>query len=102
MKGMIEQMMEDGVVYSGEVRFEEVERVFRDVCRKADEGRRNYVKELDKKSGGSREYLADRSKELGKEVPMELALLFSPYLNPSGIISMSVVEKYSEWFDKKE
>lgn len=102
MKGMIEQMMEDGVVYSGEVRLDEVERVFRDVFRKSDEVRRNYLKELDKRSRRSREYLSDRSRELGKEVPMELALLFSPYLNPIGIISMSVVEKYSECFDKKE
>ncbi|MAX51463.1 MAG: hypothetical protein CMH22_05745 [Methylophaga sp.] len=43
-------------------------------------------------------HLVDRSKKLGKEIPIEVLFMTDPNFNPSLLVSGEFMKKYKEWF----
>ena len=94
MKGIYEQLKEAETINYENIDFDKLNDYFKKSHKeqlqkqKAEEKRqKNNLKELEK-----------RSKELGKEIPLELMAIVASDLNKGGVISSSMIKKYNEWF----
>jgi len=94
-KGIVEQIKDSkSTHYDGKLSLKDIDEFFQHI----QEGETQLRKELVKQQKETSKHLAKRSKELGKEIPVELLLMTNPFLNRGTLVSQEFMIRYKEWF----